>query len=232
SEPSPALPSLRCDVCRRPVPLFLSRFGSSCPWCESARRPPRPELLAAGHPKVTADQSGRTVVLHVRSGGGLVARIWFGVSLLLLAIFAAIVFSGAEMRVNGRLIKEPGPEHYALILLLPALFTLAGVAMLALRRRLTLTPDQVRSEILLPAGLGWSERLAVHGPASAFLAFRGAKVNGRAVDAVVVSSGGKEISFGSFMEEGLKEYLVAVIADHYGAGEPSAPFLAGEDGGR
>lgn len=179
-----------------------------------------------------AEQSGQAVVLHVRSGGGLFAWIWSGVSLLLLVIFAAVAFSGAEMRVNGRLIKEPGPEHYALFLLLPALFTLAGVAMLAARRRITLTPEFILSELRLPLGLGWGTRLAVDGPVSAFLAFRGAKVNGRAVDAVVLLSGGKEASFGSFMDEGLKDYLVAVIADHYGAGGESAPFLAGEDGGR
>lgn len=179
-----------------------------------------------------AEQSGQAVVLHVRSGGGLFAWIWSGVSLLLLVIFAAVAFSGAEMRVNGRLIKEPGPEHYALFLLLPALFTLAGVAMLAARRRITLTPEFIFSELRLPLGLGWGTRLAVDGPVSAFLAFRGAKVNGRAVDAVVLLSGGKEASFGSFMDEGLKDYLVAVIADHYGAGGESAPFISGEDGRR
>lgn len=150
----------------------------------------------------------------------------------MLAVFIAVVLSGGEMRINGRLITDPSPWHHAIFLGIPTLFSLPGLVMLRLRRRIILSSRSLVTELRTVPGLGWTTRLEVSGPVTAFLAHRGAELNGRAVDAVVVSSGGKEISFGSFMEEGLKEYLVAVIADHYGAGEPSAPFLAGEDGGR
>lgn len=213
------------------MPLALRRAGVSCPWCESGRRPPRPELLSGGHPKVAAEQSGDEVVLLVRSGGGLFAWIWTGASLLLLGVFAAAVLLGAELHINGRLIREPGPEHYAVFLLVPALFALGGGATLAARRRITLSPSSVRSELLLLPRVGWSERLAVTGPVNPFLAHRGASMNNRPVEAVVVSSGGEEISFGSFMGEDLKAYLVAVIADYYGTDDPAgAPFITGQDG--
>lgn len=150
----------------------------------------------------------------------------------MLAVFIAVVLSGGEMRINGRLITDPSPWHHAIFLSIPTLFFLAGLAMLRLRRRIILTSRSLVTELRTVPGLGWTTRLEVSGPVTAFLAHRGARMNDRPVAAVVVSSGGREASFGSFMEEDLKEYLVAVIADHYGAGDPSAPFLAGEEGGR
>lgn len=151
----------------------------------------------------------------------------------MLAVFVAVVLSGGEMRINGRLITDPSPWHHALFLGIPVLFTLPGLAMLRVRRRIILSSRSLVTELRTIPGLGWTTRLEVSGPVTAFLAHRGAKMNGRPVDAVVVSSGGREASFGSFMSEDLKAYLVAVIADHYGTSEEAAsPFIPGPDAGR
>jgi hypothetical protein len=105
--------------------------------------------------------------------------------------------------------------------------------MLNVRRRLTLTASFVESRLRTLPGVGWTSRLAVHGAVRAFLAPRGGKVNGRPVDAVVVSSGGEEVSFGSFMDDDLKAYLAALINDYYGGAEAApAPFIDTADPGR
>lgn len=208
--------------------------AAACPWCGAVTvSVPRPDLLAAGHPKVKAESVGEAAVVEVRPGGGLFAWIWLSVSLLMLVIFGVVLTAGPEMRVNGRLIRDPGPWHYAAFLSLPALFTLAGLMMLNVRRRLTLTASFVESRLRTLPGVGWTSRLAVHGAVRAFLAPRGAMVNGRPVDAVVVSSGGEEVSFGSFMDDDLKAYLAALINDYYGGVEAApAPFIDTADPGR
>jgi hypothetical protein len=229
---SPALPTRPCAGCGRGVPVSILETGGACPWCAGySRKVPGADLVLKGHPKAVAETVGDTAVLSIRSGGGLFAWIWLGVSLVCTLIFAAVWVSGGEMRVNGRVIQNPGPLHYAAFFAIPTLFAMAGVLMLFVRRRVTLTAAFVESRMRMLPGFGWTSRLAVRGPVTAFLAPRGAKVNGRPVDAVVISSGGAEISFGSFMPEDLKAYVGAVINDYYGAASAGpAPFI--EEPGR
>ncbi len=58
------------------------------------------------------------------------------------------------------------------------------------------------------------------------LAYRGARENNSAVNAVVLVSDGKEISFGSFLAKDVKEYLAGAIDGFYnGAAGESAAFI-------
>jgi hypothetical protein len=57
------------------------------------------------------------------------------------------------------------------------------------------------------------------------LAFDGTEINGKPVPAVVMASGGKEISFGSMLKDDVKEYLAGAIQHYYGVPEEVNPFV-------
>jgi hypothetical protein len=48
------------------------------------------------------------------------------------------------------------------------------------------------------------------------LAFRGSKQNKQPMEAVVVASQGKEIHFGAFLPDDVKEHLAGLIRHYYG----------------
>ena len=74
--------------------------------------------------------------------------------------------------------------------------------------------------------VGWTWRLAVGETIRVSLAYRGARENGSAVNAVVLSSDGQEISFGSFLAKDVKQHLASAIDGFYnGAAGENADFI-------
>ena len=64
------------------------------------------------------------------------------------------------------------------------------------------------------------------------LAFRGSRENKKPVDAVVVASQGKEIHFGAFLPEDVKEHLAGLIRHYYGDAPSAEPFVVEPEAGR
>jgi hypothetical protein len=64
------------------------------------------------------------------------------------------------------------------------------------------------------------------------VAYRGSKQNKRPVDTVVVASQGKEIHFGAFLPEDVKEHLAGLIRHYYGDAPSAEPFVVEPEAGR
>lgn len=84
-----------------------------------------------------------------------------------------------------------------------------------------LSPGQLRVRWRILPGLGWTWELATGAEVAVRQSFRGTAENSRPVKAIVVSSQGQEIDFGSLLAKDIKAFLVAAIQDYYG--EPPVP---------
>lgn len=87
-----------------------------------------------------------------------------------------------------------------------------------------LSPGQLRVRWRILPGLGWTWELATGAEVAVRQSFRGTAENSRPVKAIVVSSQGQEIDFGSLLAKDIKAFLVAAIQDYYG--EPPVPARA------
>jgi hypothetical protein len=105
-----------------------------------------------------------------------------------------------------------------------------GFAFTLARYRVMLSDAAVVVRWRILPYLGWTWKLAVGEEVLVKLAFRGSKQNKKPVESVVVASLGKEINFGAFLPEDVKEHLAALIQDYYGASasEVAAPFIPNE----
>ena len=186
------------------------------------------EEVARGHPKVSVESDFQGVSYGVRLG------TWFGwFWLIFTCVHCVALFYGlsqGSVKMNGRLVTQPDWWHFALLVLFYVPFFLVGFAFTIARYRLTLTDELVTLRWRILPFLGWTSTLSAGDAVKASLAFRGSRENKKPVDAVVVASQGKEIHFGAFLPEDVKEHLAGLIRHYYGdaptadAGS-AAPFI-------
>jgi hypothetical protein len=187
------------------------------------------EQVARGHPKVKVESDFQGVSCGVRLG------TWFGwFWLIFTCVHCVALFYGmsqGSVKVNGRMVTQPDWWHFALLALFYVPFFLVGFAFTIARYRLTLTDELVTLRWRVLPYLGWTSTLPAGDAVKVTLAFRGSKQNKKPVDAVVVASQGKEIHFGAFLPDDVKEHLAGLIRHYYGdaptadAGS-AAPFIA------
>jgi hypothetical protein len=186
------------------------------------------EEVARGHPKVSVVSDFQGVTYGVRLG------TWFGwFWLIFTCVHCVALFYGmsqGSMKMNGRIVTQPDWWHFALLALFYVPFFLVGFAFTIARYRLTLTDGHVSFRFRILPYLGWTSTLPAGEAVKVTLAYRGSKQNKRPVDSVVVASQGKEIHFGAFLPEDVKEHLAGLIRHYYGdaptadAGS-AAPFI-------
>ena len=186
------------------------------------------EEVTRGHPKVSVESDFQGVSYGVRLG------TWFGwFWLIFTCVHCVALFYGlsqGSVKMNGRLVTQPDWWHFALLVLFYVPFFLVGFAFTIARYRLTLTDELVTLRWRILPFLGWTSTLSAGDAVKASLAFRGSRENKKPVDAVVVASQGKEIHFGAFLPEDVKEHLAGLIRHYYGdaptadAGS-AAPFI-------
>ncbi len=186
--------------------------------------------LIQGHPKVAVANDFQGVTYGVRLG------TWFGWFWLIFTCVHGTFMFGAmaagKVTMNGKLVSQAAWWHFAVLGLFYIPFFLVGFAFTLARYRIMLTDAAVVVRWRILPYLGWTWKLAVGEEVLVKLAFRGSKQNKKPVESVVVSSLGKEINFGAFLPEGVKEHLAALIQDYYGApassAESTAPFIPNE----
>jgi hypothetical protein len=179
--------------------------------------------VAAGHPKVSveSDFQGLSYGARVSTKFG-----WLWMSLA-TAFFVLMLYSVAQgvVRINGRLVTTPEWWHYLQMTAIYVPFLLIGFAFTMARYRVTLTDGQITVRWRIIPFLGWTWSLAVGDQVRVKLAFDGTEINGKPVPAVVMASGGKEISFGSMLKDDVKEYLAGAIQHYYGVPEEVNPSV-------
>jgi len=186
--------------------------------------------LIQGHPKVSVSNDFQGVTYGVRLG------TWFGWFWLIFTCVHGTFMFGAmaagKVTMNGKLVSQAAWWHFAVLGLFYTPFFLVGFAFTLARYRVMLTDAAVVVRWRILPYLGWTWKLAVGEEVLVKLAFRGSKQNKKPVESVVVASLGKEINFGAFLPEDVKEHLAALIQDYYGApassAESAAPFIPNE----
>ena len=187
------------------------------------------EEVARGHPKVSVESDFQGVTYGVRLG------TWFGwFWLIFTCVHCVALFYGlsqGSVKMNGRLVAQPEWWYFALLALFYVPFFLVGFAFTLARYRLTLTDALVTLRWRILPCLGWTWTLPAGDAVKVTLAFRGSRENKKPVDAVVVASQGKEIHFGAFLPEDVKEHLGGLIRHYYGEAPSAdagsaAPFIA------
>ncbi len=171
--------------------------------------------LLQGHPKVSVANDFQGVTYGVRLG------TWFGwFWLIFTCVHGVLMFGGlaaGKMTMNGKLVSQAAWWHFLVLGLFYVPFFLVGFAFTLARYRVTLSDDAVAVRWRILPYLGWTWKLAVGEDVLVKLAFRGSKQNKKPAEAVVVASLGKEIDFGAFLPEDVKEHLAGLIRDYYGA---------------
>ncbi len=205
------------------------RWGAGI-WARSAVAPgmsavrPSSEAFAKGSRKVDVEPLGEGVVYSAGQGS---CFGWFW--LIFTTTHCFFMFSGLShgtVRANHRVITNPTFMHFFLMGLFYVPFFFVGLAFTVSRFRVELQSDCIAVRWRVLPGVGWTWRLTVAGAVDAVLDYRGARVNKRPVRAVVLKSDGKEIAFGSFLSDDVKEYLAAAVVDYYHGDEPTAaPFI-------
>lgn len=186
--------------------------------------------LAQGHPKVSVEAGFQSTVYSTRLGSCF-GWCW----LIFTTIHCVAMFFGlfhGEMKVNKVPVPHPSWSHYLGLAAGYAPLFLIGFAFTVARYRVELSDDQLRVRWRILPGIGWTWVLPVGDEVKVSLAFRGSESNDKPVEAIVVSSSGKEIDFGAFLPLDVKEFLAGAIRYYYGEPPAAAPFLDGAEGGR
>ena len=188
------------------------------------------EEVARGHPKVSVESGLQGVTYGVRLG------TWFGwFWLVFICVHCVALFYGlsqGSLKMNGRTVAHPEWWHFALLALFYVPFFLVGFGFTVARYRLTLTDGHVSFRFRILPYVGWTSTLPAGDVVKVTLAYRGAKQNKRPVDSVVVASQGKEIHFGAFLPEDVKERLAGLIRHYYGDAPSAEPFVTEPEAGR
>jgi len=185
-----------------------------------------PAELAKGCPGVRTEAGLHGVAHTVRSGS------WFGWIWLAFTVvhcfFMFKGFSAGKVKVNGSVVADPSAWQFLFLGLFYAPFFLVGFAFTLARYQVGLSPDKIRVRWRILPFVGWTWDLTTGEQVEVRLAYRGATSNKQPVEAIVVSSQGREIHFASFLAEKKKAYLAAAIRDYYDAnGAPAkADFIA------
>ena len=188
-----------------------------------------PAELAKGCPGVRTE-TGFQSVSHVVRSGSWFGWLWLGFTV----VHCFFMFKGlaaGEVRVNHAPVPHPSVWHFLFLGLFYTPFFIVGFAFTLARYRVILAPDKLRVRWRILPFVGWTWGLETGEQVEVRLAYRGSESNGRRVEAIVVSSQGREIHFASFLDEKKKAYLAAAIRDYYDDGTslaspPKADFIA------
>lgn len=146
--------------------------------------------------KESSDFSGLTFSVPV---GSILPKIILAIGLLQLVVTNLI----PDLPLAARLMGVP--------------VTLVGLALILARTRVRVDAREVSLAIGI-GKFGFRKAIPRSGPMRVELAHRGASVNNKPVDAIVVSNGaGEEIAFGNFLKEPLKKTFAARLAHELGA---------------
>ncbi len=220
-----------CVECDRGIPRARFVDGKvACPWCQAVQDDAGGQVVVSPlpvgvmHPKVTQRIEGAEQVYVTRQG------TWFGwFWLAFTTIHCAFMFYGLSqgaLHVNHQVVTHPTIWHYLGLSAFYSIFFAVGFAFTLSRYTVRLADAQATVRFRLFPFVGWTWRLAVGEVIRVSLAYRGARENNSAVNAVVLASDGKEISFGSFLAKDVKEYLAGSIDGFYnGAVGESAAFI-------
>jgi hypothetical protein len=166
------------------------------------------EELAKGHPKVSAEAGFHATAYETRLSS------CFG--------WTWLIFTSVHC-VASFMVAQAHWWHYFLFGLFYVPFFLVGFAFSIARYRVILTDAEVTVLWRVLPYLGWTWTLPVGDEVKVSLAFRGSESNDEPVEAIVVSSLGKDIDFGAFLPLDVKEHLAAAIRYYYEG--DSAPFV-------
>jgi hypothetical protein len=181
--------------------------------------------LAKGHPKVSADVGFRATVYETRLGS---CFGWFW--LVFTVVHCVVMFYGlshGSVKMSKVPVSHAAWWHYLVLALFYVPFFLVGFAFTLSRYRIELTAGQVLVRWRVLPCVGWTWVLPVGGEAKVSLAYRGSRQNNKPSEAIVIASQGKDIDFGAFLADDVKEYLAGAIRHYYAGDEgATAPFIA------
>jgi hypothetical protein len=198
----------------------------------SAGRPARSLTEAEvikGHAKVSASAGFQATVYETRLGS---CFGWFWLaftSIHCVAMFYGL--SGGAVKMSGTIVAHAAWWHYLGLALFYVSFFLVGFAFTVARYRVELTDDLIVVSWRILPYVGWTWRLPVGDEVKVSLAYRGSSQNDKPAVAIVVASQGKDIDFGAFLSDDVKEFLAGAIRHYYGepaAEDISTPFIASE----
>lgn len=180
--------------------------------------------LMKGHPKVSVETGFQTTAYETRLGGCF-GWFWLVFTCVHCVALCYGMFQGS-VKVNGRMVTRPEWWHFALLALFYVPFFLVGFAFTIARYRVELTDDLLAVRWRILPYVGWTWRLPVGDEVKVTLAYRGSSENDKPVEAIIVSSEGKDIDFGAFLGNDVKDFLAGAIR-HYYAGDDVAttPFI-------
>ncbi len=224
-----------CVGCGRGIPVDRFVDGkAACPWCGTVQDEGGEQVVVAPakplgrHPKVTERDEGAERVFVTRQGS---CFGWFWLVFTTVHcgfMFYGLVHGQVHSGRHGPVIANPSFWHYLGFAAFYSIFFAVGFAFTLSRYTIRLRDDLITVRYRLFPFVGWTWRLAAAETVQVSLAFRGARSNGRAEKAIVLVSGGKEISFGSFLEDGVKQHLASSIdAFYHEAPGATADFIPG-----
>ncbi len=183
--------------------------------------------LMKGHPKVSVETGFQATAYETRLGGCF-GWFWLVFTCVHCVALCYGMFQGS-VKVNGRMVTQPEWWHFALLALFYVPFFLVGFAFTIARYRVELTDDLLTVRWRILPYVGWTWRLPVGDEVKVSLAYRGSSENDKPAVAIVVASQGKDIDFGAFLADDVKEFLAGAIRYYYGVDEgTAAPFIASE----
>ena len=180
--------------------------------------------LMKGHPKVSVETGFQATAYETRLGG---CFGWFW--LVFTCVHYVAMFyglAGGSVKMGGTVVAHAAWWHYLVLALFYVPFFLVGFAFTIARYRVELTDDLLTVRWRILPYVGWTWRLPVGDEVKVTLAYRGSSENDKPVEAIIVSSEGKDIDFGAFLANDVKDFLAGAIR-HYYAGDDVAttPFI-------
>jgi hypothetical protein len=180
--------------------------------------------LMKGHPKVSVETGFQATAYETRLGG---CFGWFW--LVFTCVHCVAMFyglAGGSVKMGGTVVAHAAWWHYLVLALFYVPFFLVGFAFTIARYRVELTDDLLTVRWRILPYVGWTWRLPVGDEVKVTLAYRGSSENDKPVEAIIVSSEGKDIDFGAFLANDVKGFLAGAIR-HYYAGDDvaTAPFV-------
>ena len=195
----------RCPTCRRPLPADWLR-SRACPWCNPDVPPADAAtdraLAEAGHPGVRLCEEGDDLVLVTRLSTTF-GRIWLALTVIIFGVVLA---------------RDPLPLDLVTFVFIVPIVTFClffGLLFSVGVYRVRLLPAGIEVRLRVLGFLGWTWRLDTREGVDVRLAYRGGDAESRPELAVVLTSGEREIHFGSFLAADVKAVLAATIRDHY-----------------
>jgi len=180
--------------------------------------------LMKGHPKVSAETGFQATAYETRLGG---CFGWFWLAFTFVHCVAMFYgLAGGSVEMGGTVVAHAAWWHYLVLASFYIPFFLVGFAFTIARYRVELTDDLLIVRWRILPYVGWTWRLPVGDEVKVTLAYRGSSENDKPVESIIVSSEGKDIDFGAFLANDVKDFLAGAI-HHYYAGDDVAttPFI-------